>query len=45
MCLPDHHVLRECQAGSSGELRVGIASWGAADSYQQGKECTQQVLL
>lgn len=45
VCLPYHHILRECQTGSSGELWVGIASWGAADSNQQRKECTQQVLL
>lgn len=44
-CLPDHHILREGQASSSGELRVGITSWGAADFHQQRKECTQQVLL
>lgn len=44
-CLPDHHILRECQASSSGELRVGVTSWGAAHFHQQRKERRQQVLL
>lgn len=43
--IPDHHVLRECQTGSSGELLVGEASWGAAHFHQQGQKCTQQVFL
>lgn len=43
--IPDHHVLRECQTGSSGELLVGEASWGAAHFHQQGQKRTQQVFL
>lgn len=45
MFLPDHHVLRQSQTCSGGELWVRVASRGAADFHQQGKESTQQVLL
>lgn len=41
--IPDHHVLRKGQAGSSGELRMRIFTWRAANLHHQGQKCTQHV--